>query len=395
MHPTTHLAARIIVGAWLLLQIQSLIDQDDKRDGDRDRDEPEMMGMSHGPGGMSGGGMGSGVKAGGSFADFLMQSSYTQAMLNMVVGMFPDMKMTKKTLDLPSSSKRPGAKSADLWFGPFEIVDAATRKTTKNPNPIAMDPGGTSFTNKITSFPRDITLLDATVKLVYEDGSPASVANGIYNHHIAFQDTAKKPPAMAACPGKPAKLSVPISVFVASGEDGNSYNYAPRLPDFNSGYYIGPKDGIAVMAEIINYSNKTRKIFANVKYNYVPGKPKYDVSSVTLSVTQCEANANVGIKPEKGQKVFSMASKNMTIQMDGYIFAVRGHLHDGGDHVEMTVNGKSVCQSKAIYGGASGTAAGGNWTTVSDMSTCNDPIAVKKGDQLAISAKYDLQAHPA
>jgi hypothetical protein len=388
----------------ILLTALSLTSLDDKRDdpsshaGDGHSME-SMPSMSHGageqkPGSMSGmsGGMGGGGMGGG-LSDFFLQSSMTQPLLNAFIGVFPAMPMTKKDLNKPSTFKRPGAKKANLWFGPFEIVDAATRKKTPNKNIIAMDPGGTTFMNKAIGFPSDITLLDAVVHLVYEDGSPASVANGIYNHHIAFQDTTKKPPAMVACPGQAAKNSVPTSVFVATGEDGNSYHYAPDIPDFNSGYYIGPNDGIGVFAEIVNYTNQTKKIFASVEYNYVPGKPKYDVSGATLSVTQCDG-ANVGIHPPKGQKVFEVNSKDMKVEMDGYIFAVRGHLHDGGDYVGISVNNKSMCQSKAIYGGATGTAQEGNWQTVSDMSVCKEPFPVKKGDTLKVTAKYDLQAHP-
>lgn len=242
-------------------------------------------------------------------------------------------------------------------------------------------------------FPKDITLLNAVVYLVYADGSPAGLANGIYNHHIAFQDTSKKPPAMAACPGAVAKNSVPTSVFVATGEDGNRYDYTPDIPDFDGGYYIGPKDGVAVFAEIVNYTNDTKKIYAKVEYNYVSGKRKYDVSGATLSVTQCDG-ANTAIRPPAGQKVFAISSKDMKVDMDGYIFGVRGHLHDGGDYVGLTVNNKSLCESKAIYGGKSGTSENGNWQTLSDMSMCKELIPVKKGDTLSVVAKYDLLAHP-
>jgi len=186
---------------------------DGKRDGPGghgDEAPGGMAGMSHGGGeekpamaGMSAGGMGGGL------SDFFLQSSMTQPLLNTFIGVLPTMPMIKKNLDMPSTYKRPGAKKANLVFGPYEIVDAATRKKIPNKNIIAMDPGGTTFMNKVTNFPSDIGLLDAVVKLVYEDGSPATVDNGIYNHHIAFQDTSKKPPAMVACPGQAAKNSVP------------------------------------------------------------------------------------------------------------------------------------------------------------------------------------------
>jgi hypothetical protein len=94
----------------------------------------------------------------------------------------------------------------------------------------------------------------------------------------------------------------------------------------------------------------------------------------------------------------------MKVEIDGYIFAVRGHLHDGGDYVGITVNGQSKvgdswnihgsscadqltqCESKGVYNGGKG--------SLTDMTVCQEPIPVKKGDMLVITAKYDLEAHP-
>jgi hypothetical protein len=59
--------------------------------------------------------------------------------------------------------------------------------------------------------------------------------------------------------------------------------------------------------------------------------------------------------------------------------------------MKVYVNDKAVCQSDAIYGQASG---GGNWTTISKMVDCIEPIPVKKGDTVRIDALYDSIAHP-
>lgn len=80
----------------------------------------------------------------------------------------------------------------------------------------------------------------------------------------------------------------------------------------------------------------------------------------------------------------------------------------------MTVNGQVVCESKARYGGGSQTlkAEDGNysytctrsllthiigkvWEALSSMDDCNDPVKVKKGDQIQVEARYDFEAHPA
>lgn len=69
---------------------------------------------------------------------------------------------------------------------------------------------------------------------------------------------------------------------------------------------------------------------------------------------------------------------------------------DGGTGINMYLNGKLYCTSKAIYGGPSGTlnANGQTWISIATMTECNDPIAVKKGDRIKIEATYDTKEHP-
>jgi len=76
------------------------------------------------------------------------------------------------------------------------------------------------------------------------------------------------------------------------------------------------------------------------------------------------------------------------------------------------VNGKQVCESKAVYGGADATLGGGmgghmrsisdggphesngKWETISEMSQCYGPIQIKKGDTFELEAFYDTVLHP-
>jgi hypothetical protein len=73
--------------------------------------------------------------------------------------------------------------------------------------------------------------------------------------------------------------------------------------------------------------------------------------------------------------------------------SIDGHLHDGGTNVIVKVNNKTVCQSQAKY--AKGGKEAGTWDALSSMGVCNDMVPVKKGDQLTITAQYDLGLHPA
>jgi hypothetical protein len=57
-----------------------------------------------------------------------------------------------------------------------------------------------------------------------------------------------------------------------------------------------------------------------------------------------------------------------------------------------TLNGKVICDSKAIYGGVSTNA--GDQGTIAAMQYCTNPTKVKKGDVMTLEANYDLELHP-
>jgi hypothetical protein len=70
---------------------------------------------------------------------------------------------------------------------------------------------------------------------------------------------------------------------------------------------------------------------------------------------------------------------------------------DGGVNIIVNVNGKQVCDSKALYGGeghTSKTADGKLWETIRETTVCTDSIKVKKGDKIYIEGSFDLDLHP-
>lgn len=77
----------------------------------------------------------------------------------------------------------------------------------------------------------------------------------------------------------------------------------------------------------------------------------------------------------------------MTINRDSTILWARGHLHKGGKEVQLKVNGKIACSSKATYVGAGATEK------LTTMSIC-DPIELSKGDKISVSSLYNLKEHP-
>jgi hypothetical protein len=67
-------------------------------------------------------------------------------------------------------------------------------------------------------------------------------------------------------------------------------------------------------------------------------------------VVHCDGTG-VGLKPQPGQKKFQATSKNITIERTSDEYLLGGHLRDGGDHVQLLLNGKIICDSIAQYGG--------------------------------------------
>jgi len=254
-----------------------------------------------------------------------------------------------------------------------------------------MDPQGTVFMNQVTGFPGDITILHGVVRLKFEDGTIAEAKTGVYNHHVVFADTNKRPLALVACPGQAAKPVIPISVMLGTGEDNSVYEYTPDSTDFSGGYYVGKDHGLWFTSELVNYSSENKTVYAVVDFDYVEGKEKVDVSPETLGVSQCDGS--IGLRAPKGEKKFEFKSKSMKFQHDGALFGIRGHLHDGGTALVVRVNNQTVCKSEAQY--KEGGKEAGTWDALSGMSSCNDLIPVKKGDELSLVAQYDLGLHPA
>ena len=62
----------------------------------------------------------------------------------------------------------------------------------------------------------------------------------------------------------------------------------------------------------------------------------------------------------------------------------------------VTLNGKTICESQAQYGGLGHEQIQGNgevWKTIASMSSCGESIRVRKGDKLNFVANFDLAKH--
>src|SRR6201999_2494744 len=72
------------------------------------------------------------------------------------------------------------------------------------------------------------------------------------------------------------------------------------------------------------------------------------------------------------------------------------HLHDGGMDIKLNINGKQVCESKALYGGKGHEVTkpdGKRWDTLRETTDCGK-IKLNKGDKVDYFTDSELDARP-
>jgi hypothetical protein len=98
----------------------------------------------------------------------------------------------------------------------------------------------------------------------------------------------------------------------------------------------------------------------------------------------------IDVRPSPGLKRWSLNATGIVVKKNGYMVSMRGH-------VLMKLNGKEVCNSRAMYGGPGHTTAapdGTTWETINEMTNCHYSTKVVKGDKISVEASYDLVKHP-
>jgi hypothetical protein len=225
-----------------------------------------------------------------------------------------------------------------------------------------------------------------------------------------------------------------------------------RLRKSKAGIYIAANDTIIKTTELMNESALPRGAYLTVEWEYIAASAKdfRPAKVLWLDVAGlCSDNSSVVL--DKAKPVFStMMQEPYTLDFDGELLANLGHLHDGGIHQTMYLNGWEVCDHVAGYGEqgefithvgtygnekAEGEAeekeeeehehehehphehdkrqhdhehgegeehedaehdhsTGDHVAHISSISSCPN-MALKKGDRLSITSFYDVVSHPA
>ena len=118
----------------------------------------------------------------------------------------------------------------------------------------------------------------------------------------------------------------------------------------------------------------------DVQRNFTSALPGQDSTPNLMSVTGCKmAQPNLN---KTGRAV--TISKNFPVLIDGTIISAKGHMHNGGEAMVMSLNGKEICRSVPNYIG----------DNIQGMSDCRLDIPVRVGDAMQLESIYDLAAHP-
>ena len=94
-----------------------------------------------------------------------------------------------------------------------------------------------------------------------------------------------------------------------------------------------------MQAELVNYRKEPQQVYVTVDYEYIPTPEDTpaDTAISLFSVTGCNFP---DYHRDINQKIYNMTSAAITMPKDGFIMNAKGHLHDGGDHIILELNGK-------------------------------------------------------
>jgi len=274
-----------------------------------------------------------------------------------------------------------------------------------------MDGHGTGYNFQTdTDFPTGVVLLDGIVEIQNGAGKRMTLNESIYTHHFLAYDMAKpQKPTFACDNGQTMKLvPMPGTVILGGAAEDAEAHYgtaskvaATVMPGTKTGYLVKKGTNVMMTIDIVNYAAEDVEVYAAADIEYIDSQPAeyIDASPVFVPVTGCSPGAIVPgiVATPKDKSNWSLQSSGMIAAEDSVLFLFRGHMHDGGSNIEVKINDKVVCDSKALYGGpghVGKTTDGKSWETIRDMVTCPEGVIVKKGDKIALTANYDIVAHP-
>jgi hypothetical protein len=154
---------------------------------------------------------------------------------------------------------------------------------------------------------------------------------------------------------------------------------------------------VTLDVELMNGNEEAREAVVTVMYEYVPDTAANfrQCTALWVEVGDCE---DTPFSVPKGATVLERTSKPWVSTISGDVIAAGGHLHDGGTHVEITRNGKIICDSVAKYRDdhkhAMEKRHGIGMDHIAKISGCANLGRMEKGDKWGVNAYYNFSRHP-
>jgi len=163
--------------------------------------------------------------------------------------------------------------------------------------PGSMDPKGQSTFHTISQapchdLPGGCTVLSVHWKLEYADsGKLASPENNVYIHHLLSFDTTKKADSpiggfLAGGGGGGGLAGLAGSAFGDRGEDSGdtATTFAAANATSVSGYHLKNNAKLILQTDLVNYDNKSKKLYIVLETEYLPGIQGHDAGATLKTV---------------------------------------------------------------------------------------------------------------
>jgi hypothetical protein len=243
----------------------------------------------------------------------------------------------------------------------------------------------------------DCTLKYAKAYLNYPDGSVANIDTGSYLHHLTMSVVGPGREDLA-CPGGTMRIPKNMERMLAFHNDRNETYFGLTATD-EMGFYLRPEDTITLELMFKNELNMPKDLVFSIEWEFVPGKQAGwgDVKGLWMDIAPCNAMVS-DIPPPAGKSQFTLSGPAWTSTVNGRLLNTVGHMHDGGVEVQIVSQNKAICSSKASYDGAPGyvpssqaiAMGAAKMSHISNYSPCIAIGELKKGDSLALTARYDF-----
>ncbi|QDS75297.1 hypothetical protein FKW77_001278 [Venturia effusa] len=257
--------------------------------------------------------------------------------------------LTPKIQPLTARVKRiANSKTVKIRYGPYNV-------------PAPRVPGGEGMINNMPTPSvdkpcQDCMILGMNAGLEYPDGSDANTDTKMWLHHMVMFNIGKNAnDATCTIFGAPHLIvgSMPSSserIFSSGNERTTTFFNPPWASDEEKlGYPIYPADRFGMIVDLMNMNPGGKQVYLTIYYDYVDGHPAGfgEVKPVWMDAAQCGTSEVSGRGPNAR---FDFKSPPWITNFEGEVMGAGGHLHDGGTHVEILVDGKVICDSVPTYG---------------------------------------------